>query len=239
MPLRYISGRKGRLMPKLGLGRRFSPDPRDHTYPVMMRLKPSEEEIRTYRYWNPFGWWGDQGQTSQCVAYAWTHWAEDGPVTQPGNAARQGPIVSPEVIYHEAQLLDEWPGTEYDGTSVRAGAKALKARGFISAYHWARTLNEVISTILQLGPMVVGTNWYESMFSPDESGLMSVSGEMAGGHAWVINGVNVKHGLFRMKNSWGRGWGLGGMALISFEDFERLLREDGEACIAQEVKQAA
>ncbi len=84
--------------------------------------------------------------------------------------------------------------------------------------------------------MVLGTNWYDSMFEPDDAGFIEPEGRLAGGHAWVIDGVNTRSRFFRMKNSWGRGWGNRGFALISFEAVARLLAEDGEACIAQEVK---
>lgn len=32
-------------------------------------------------------------------------------------------------LYHEAQKVDEWPGEDYDGTSVRAGLDVLRTRG--------------------------------------------------------------------------------------------------------------
>ena len=32
-------------------------------------------------------------------------------------------------LYHEAQKVDEWPGEDYDGTSVRAGLDILRKRG--------------------------------------------------------------------------------------------------------------
>ena len=32
-------------------------------------------------------------------------------------------------LYHEAQKIDEWPGEDYDGTSVRAGLDILRKRG--------------------------------------------------------------------------------------------------------------
>jgi hypothetical protein len=216
-----------------GLGRLYASDERDHDFSVTRRLVgTAAAPIRTFRYWNAEGWWGDQESTSQCVAYAWTHWLEDGPVTQPGTA----PIVIPQALYDAAQRVDEWPGEDYEGTSVRAGAKVLQSNGLISAYHWAFSLANVIDTVLNLGPMVVGTNWYDVMFEPDEAGFLHVDGALAGGHAWVIDGVNTKAGIFRMKNSWGRSWGHNGLALISFADFDQLLREDGEACIATEVK---
>jgi C1A family cysteine protease len=38
-----------------------------------------------------------------------------------------------------------------------------------------------------------------------------------------------------MKNSWGRGWGIDGRASISFADMERLILDNGEACMAVQV----
>lgn len=215
-----------------GLGRLFAPDPRDAAHSVEAALKTAAPYARDWRYWNGNGWWGDQGATPQCVAYSWVHWLEDGPIQQGGAV----PCISPQVIYDEAQKLDEWPGEGYDGTSVRGGAKALQARGYISAYSWATTLDEVIQSVLMLGPMSVGTNWYNDMFEPDPTTfLVKPTGGIAGGHAFQLNGVNVGRKTFRLKNSWGRSWGKKGYALISFEDFEKLLLEDGEACIATEV----
>ncbi len=221
-------------MPDHGLGRRFAPDPRDANFPMRAAL-PAAASLRTYRYWNANGWWGDQGQTPECVAYAWCHWLEDGPVTQPG----PGPIVSPDTLYREAQALDEWPGSDYDGTSVRGGAKAAAARGFVRSYHWASTLDEIVQALLEVGPVVVGVNWYEDMFDPDEAGLLHVGGAIAGGHAFVLDGISVTHRLIRMKNSWGRTWGQNGFAYLGFPDVARLLAEDGEACLAVEVRQGA
>jgi hypothetical protein len=214
----------------------YAPDSRDADFPVLRSLGAAPVELeRTSRYWFTGGWWGDQGEMPYCVAFAWAHWLEDGPVTQPGNA----PIVIPADLYAAAQEVDEWPGTAYDGTSVRAGAKVLQTHGFVQSYQWAFSIDEAIRTLLHLGPMVIGVNWYDSMFEPDEAGFVDVSGPVAGGHAVKLDGVNTKRGLFRIKNSWGREWGNNGFAYISFEDFERLLREDGEACIAIEVKAKA
>ncbi len=187
------------------------------------------------RFWFPGGWWGDQGSTPQCVAYAWTHWLEDGPITQPG----PGPIIQPQLLYDECQILDEWPGEDYEGTSVRAGAKALQTRSLIESYHWASASNpipDLVDCLLYCGPVVVGTEWFEDMFNPGADGFLDVSGPSVGGHAYKLDGVNTKRAFFRIKNSWGRDWGNHGFAFVSFEDLERLLKNDGEACLAKEAR---
>jgi hypothetical protein len=224
-----------------GLGRRHAPDSRDGLFPLkpLLATVPKGELERPWRYWNAEGWWGDQGWAPQCVAYAWTHWVEDGPVTHPETKPGENPAIDPEALYHEAQKVDEWPGEDYDGTSVRAGAKVLKARGYVGEYRWANPtapLSDVVKTLLGLGPVVVGLNWYAGMSEPDDLGFMHVSGALEGGHAFVLNGVNVTREVVRMKNSWGRSWGVNGHALIGFKDLDRLLREDGEACLARELK---
>lgn len=212
------------------LGRKFSKDDRDKNY-LIQNLLTATPKAATSVYWNDNEWWGNQGNTPQCVGYAWAHWIEDGPITHGGVA----PIVNPTTIYKEAQKVDEWIGENYNGTSVRGAAKYLKSQNKISAYYWAFDLNTLINAVLTLGPVVVGTNWYYNMFYPDKNGLIKVSGYLAGGHAYVINGVDTVKKQFRIKNSWGKTWGQQGHAYISFNDMSRLIREQGEICLATEV----
>jgi hypothetical protein len=217
--------------PEYGLGRRYTPDRRDALYP-MQALLPAMP-TRTSRFWYSGGWWGNQGNRPECVAYSGVHMLNDGPVLQ-----SPVPCVDPRVLYREAQELDEWPGNDYAGTSVRGGAKALVARGFIASYHWALRIEDVVLAVLEYGPVWVGTNWYRSMYAPNSRGYVTVEGALEGGHAYLINGVDLPTRAFRCKNSWGTRWASGGHFWISIyggKGFERLLAEDGEAAIVQEI----
>lgn len=213
-----------------GLGRLPAPDAQDDKYPMRAAIAPLLTVTRTYRYHHNNAWWGNQGQFPECVGYAWAHWLEDGPVGHRGIA----PIVQPKQIYNEAQKVDEWDGEGYAGTSVRAGAKVLQGLGFIAEYRWATNLQDIIDAVKYIGPIVVGTNWYSNMFDIPANNVIDVSGNLSGGHAWVLNGVSDRRGWFRAKNSWGREWGKKGSFYIKMEDVERLFNEDGEACIGIE-----
>ena len=214
-----------------GLGRLPAADERDHNYPLRALVRGRQERI-SRRWWtSPLQL--DQGTTPQCVAYSWLHWLAAGPVTQ---RPLKDPELPPEALYRRAQEVDEWPGIEYDGTSVRAGAKVLQSLGYVANYHWALTFDDLVTGLLNVGPMVVGTNWYESMFEPTDQGFIGVGGGNVGGHAYLLYGVNTINETIFLKNSWGSQWGLNGKARMKFSAMRQLLAEDGEACIATEVR---
>lgn len=181
---------------------------------------------RRYRYWNAPLWF-NQGSRPICVGAAWARWLHIPPHQQ---------WLEPEGVYGLAQLLDEWEGEDYEGTSVRAGAKVLHKLGAIQSYKWARSVEAVIAHVLETGPMVVGTDWTEWMEEPDKQGRIVADGEVLGGHAYVLSGVNRDREEFRIDNSWGQSWGNGGRATISFSDFAKLLKREGEACIGVEKR---
>ena len=218
------------------LGRIEVVDERDKNFPVSTVLSESPgglPDISTRQWWAN-GWWGNQGPMPHCVAYAWQHFLEDGPVIQ-DSVSHDKPFYNPKAFYDLCQLHDQWPGENYDGTSIRAGAKILKAVGVIKAYRWAFNIEEVVKTVKYIGPMVVGTRWYSNMTHPSNN-VMSPNGAVQGGHAYLINGCDDNKELLRVKNSWGRGWGNNGHAFISYDDFDALLSDGGDACIAFENK---
>jgi hypothetical protein len=219
------------------LGRIEVPDERDRMFLLADALPPAAaEDLPEYKYWWASGWWGNQGSLPHCVAYSWLHWVEDGPVTHFYEGRDTRPMLNPKGLYDACQLVDQWPGENYDGTSVRAGAKMLAQHGVIKEYRWAWDIDTALRALRSAGPLVVGTWWYMDMFYPDSKGFIRPTGDKAGGHAYVINGVNMNKGFVRIKNSWGRDWGRRGYAYMKIDDFASLIESGGEVCMAVEKK---
>jgi len=133
-------------------------------------------------------------------------------------------------VYGEATALDDYPGTYppddtgSDGLSV---AKALQARGLISGFLHATSL-VAMQAALQDTPVIVGTNWYSTMFTPDSNGFVHPGGSVEGGHEWEVIGMDVDAKVFTAVNSWGTSWGQAGYFKITFSDMDRLLHENGD-----------
>ncbi len=97
----------------------------------------------------------------------------------------------------------------------------------------------MVDTLLHVGPVVVGTDWLEDMFTPDNDYFIHPGGNVAGGHCYLLRGVTLGgkvngHGPYdylTMRNSWGTGWGHNSDAHILVTDMADLLKADGEACV--------
>lgn len=208
------------LKPKLD--RRVEFDERSKSFGITPLL-PSTT-LRAYSWACPAHL--DQGSEGACVGFGWSHWLAARPKEE-HNITN----TSAQALYNLAKTLDEWPGTNYDGTSVIGGAKAVTQNGYIKEYRWAFGIDEVLQTLAHIGPVVLGLNWYDNMFNPDKNGVIKVSGNLAGGHCILANGINPTKKLVRLHNSWGSSWGKSGECYISFDDLDKLLKEQGEACI--------
>lgn len=168
----------------------------------------------------------DQGSEGACVGFGWTHEAAAKPVPITGvndNTAYE--------IYRSALTLDEWPGENYEGTSVIAGAKAAQRAGWIGEYRWAFSVQDALVAISRKGPAVIGVDWREGMWDTDAKGFIHATGPQLGGHCTLVNGVNVPGRYVTITNSWGPSWGVNGTCKLSWDDFADLLSFDGECCI--------
>lgn len=193
--------------------------------------------MRRAKFWDE-GTVLDQGSEGACVGFGWM--AEI-------LAAPQQPDYQPTEIfgndlsryfYREAQKIDEWPGEDYEGTSVLAGAKIMKEYGFISEYRWCFSVEDIIDAVINQGPVVIGIPWYDSMYETNTLGLTGVDGNKVGGHCITITGYDPSMvfgrqslEVFKWRNSWGTDYGINGSGYILVSDLRKLFEEGGEACI--------
>jgi len=212
-------------MNKYPLGRLVEFDERSRSFPIRALLgEPRKLRSYTWRCLANL----DQKSEGACVGFSIAHEL----IARPSEV-KDITNVHARAIYKRAQMLDEWPGENYEGTSVLGGMKALQQLypEAIKEYRWGFTLQDVLETIAYRGPIVLGVNWYNNMFAPDDKGFIHASGRLAGGHAILAKGINAKKKYITLHNSWGESWGINGSCYLSFDDLKLLLRNEGEACI--------
>lgn len=242
-------------MPGLGLRLDRKWDPRNGLY-MLANVLEDDSLLPDDATWLTRTRALDQGNTGTCVAHAGTGFLLHPPVTQ--IKAREADTLR-WALYRDCMLVDEWtendseaglpdgdPGMEF-GTSTLALMKVLKGRGLIDSYLWAFEVDE-ISRFVRMqgknykgrlgGTVIVGTAWLNSMWQPDAQNVLRVvpNSGIAGGHEWLIKGANKSRAMFRMRNSWGIGWGHAGEAYISFESMDWLLKNGGDAVTTNEIQ---
>jgi hypothetical protein len=210
-------------------------DERSLKYNVEDVLRSSIKPVR--KMWDE-GIVLDQGSEGACVGFGWMAEflsAPEAPNPQPPRLATQKYANN---IYQTAKQIDEFPGEIYEGTSVLAGAKVMKARGFIESYRWAFGMDAVRSAIIQEGPVVIGVPWRQGMYETDQNGIVKVTGKLVGGHCLTLTGYDpaMKIGsrtyeVYRWRNSWGTKYGVNGSGYIKAADLSKLLKGVGEACV--------
>lgn len=199
-------------------------DEKSRNYPIRTLIPDGAEP--QYKIWTATTPYLDQGQEGACVGFGWAADAAAAPVRVKGvtDAFAHG-------VYQDAKKIDEWAGEDYDGTSVLAGAKVMRNRGYITSYRWCFSLKDILLALSYEGPVILGLNWYEGMFEPDAKNYIRPTGELLGGHCIMARGVSTHYKRVNLRNSWGKGWGRFGSCYLSFDDLERLLFERGEACV--------
>lgn len=206
-------------MPKLD--RRIEFDERSRTYPI--RTLVADKPRRSYTW--KVGVSLDQGNEGACVGFGWAHELAARPSVHP---------MTNELafsLYNEAKTVDQWPGVNYEGTSVLAGAKAVQAHHWLSEYRWAFSENDLALAVGYKGPVVLGVWWLSGMdnLRKDEDGRLwaSVFGDKRGGHCFITHGYSIKLDAYKCWNS----WGAPSEFYISRPDMAKLLADEGEACV--------
>jgi len=117
--------------------------------------------------------------------------------------------------------------------------KAIQRGKYISKYGWCFGIDDTIDWIVRRGPVVLGINWYDQMYETSPDGLITVGGQIVGGHAIMANGYWPGHPKFGdvlvLTNSWGKVFGINGRGYLPVESASRLLSEDGEVAAPTDI----
>jgi len=160
-------------------------------------------------------------------------------------------------IYWMAKRVDAWPNEE--GTSIRAVMQVLHKIGvpcekawpyddvvygepkkwaklvarwsLIDSYYRLNNLNEIKGALVN-GPVLIGVGVFEEMLSVGADGVVPYPSDpwySYGGHALCCVGYSDKTKRIKIKNSWGKNWGVNGYGFLSYDYVESYLW-DSWAC---------
>jgi len=226
--------RDGSIVEDPRFGRLPQVDERSLQYPITALLEVTAAP--TTRLWTlPDGAPVlDQGPYGSCVGHGVTNELRFHPYPVPALDSK----FAVERVYWPAQQIDPFPGGAYpganpfsEGTSVLSGIKVVAKMGHYTEYRWARHEGELALAVSQVGPAVIGVDWYAGMARPNSRGYLRPTGSVLGGHCVLVIGINTRYSYYTIYNSWGPNWGKHGTARISRTHMARLLDAGGDACI--------
>lgn len=179
----------------------------------------------------------DQGRVGSCTGEEEVGVLGTGWLWNALSAAQRATLGQPLALkfYSEGETIDgdgPYPPND-NGSSGPSTGQAAKNDGYISGYTHCFALADVLDA-LQSGPVGIGSNWYDSMDSPDSSGLVAISSgaSVRGGHEYVCRGIDVANQLVHCDNSWGTGFGVNGSFTMSWDTLTRLLAEQGDGTVS-------
>jgi hypothetical protein len=125
----------------------------------------------------------------------------------------------------------QYPPNDTGSDGLTSG-KVLQKMGLISGYQHTFSFNDALLALTKT-PFVTGVNWYSSMDAPDSNGKVTITPNayVRGGHEVEAFALDVDNRLVWFWNSWGPAFGLDGKFSMSFDDYARLLGEQGDVTV--------
>jgi hypothetical protein len=153
---------------------------------------------------------------------------------------------SARMLYELAKRYDEWPGTNYSGSSARGAMKGWHKHGLCQVRHWPnntkdnrfneqrtadalqrplgayyrvnhRDLVAMHTALAEVGILYATAQVHSGWDEPGADGTIPFLEDNNWGHAFAIVAYDEKG--FWIQNSWGTGWGKQGLGQITYDDW--------------------
>lgn len=170
----------------------------------------------------------DQGQVGSCTAEALVGAGNTAPNYRAVNRRKQADAI----ILYQLETRNEhqpYPPNDPGGTGLQV-CKAAKQLGWIKSYTHAFSINAALRALV-LRPVITGIAWYEGFDNPDADGLVTISGQVRGGHEIEIIELNTAANIVGAMNSWGPSWGKHGRFYMSINTWADLLEQQGDVTV--------
>jgi C1A family cysteine protease len=222
-------------------GCKFDPhDDRDWGFRAAADDIPLPRRVDNRKYVSPIR---DQGNEGSCVGFAVAKTVE----TVLGKSIEgQYHNMSERWAYEKAKTHDEWPGNNYEGSSVRGGLKAAHKLGIcleefwrympnkkgepkprasvnaaehkVASYVRVKGIDNIKRAIFENTIVVGAAQVHEGWFKLRRNGVIPLHRkfEILGGHAFALVGYGGRG--FWVANSWGNRWGKNGFGVLLFGD---------------------
>lgn len=217
--------------PHKRLGRHVKHDPRSKDYSIKRILDNFEDVTITSKQWKRTIPAYNQGDIGDCTGNAECGLLMTEPFVVQGRNLVESDAVA---LYSLATHIDPIDGQSYPpddtGSSGIDISKAAIQKGYITAYHHGFEFLHIRQYLSNVGPLIMGANWYDSFDSTDSKGRISLpkNASVRGGHEFELSGVNDEDNFIEAWNSWGDDYGDDGKFYIPFSVFEQLMDEEGD-----------
>lgn len=213
------------------LGRHVDHDPRSRAFAMYPTDLGPIRVVKHRRYGTIF----DQGQLGSCTGNALAGAINTVPLHQPGTRAlTEADAVK---LYESATVLDGIAGSyppDDTGSSGLGVCKAGMKAGYLTGYKHAFSIEAALAS-LTVTPVITGIPWYEGFDEPDADGMVTIAGQIRGGHEIEVDAIlsigTLAETVVELPNSWGTGWGLNGRFRMTGQTWAELLSQQGDVTV--------
>lgn len=156
--------------------------------------------------------------------------------------------ISARGIYVLAKKYDEWPGEEYEGTSVTGGLKAVREVGAyleedwpysektipkpkpkpafkVSGYSELKGIEQILNALRENKVVIATIQVTNDFDKTDKDGRVTIKLPLRtmGGKAICLVGYNADTAEFKFANDWGTSWGFNGFGFIKDTDLTKII----------------